>query len=101
MTTIAALPTRRQTQAKRSALIERDGHLDFKGQRCSPCVQPVTSVTGFRSRGLVSFPDFPFSGARERRSRQGPQRAGSVIRPHTPPDMTKPRDGSSTSRGFG
>jgi len=36
---LAALPTKRETQAtKRSALIERDGHLDFNGQRCSPCV---------------------------------------------------------------
>lgn len=33
---LAAL-TRRQTQAKRSALIDRDGHLNFKGERCSPC----------------------------------------------------------------
>ena len=35
---LADLPTRRETQAKRSALIDRDGHLNFKGERCSPCV---------------------------------------------------------------
>ena len=35
---LAALPTRRETQAKRAALVERDGHLDFNGQKCSPCV---------------------------------------------------------------
>jgi len=35
---LAALPTQRETQAKRSALIDRDGHLDFNGERCSPCV---------------------------------------------------------------
>lgn len=36
---LAALPTQRETQAtKRAALVERDGHLDFNGERCSPCV---------------------------------------------------------------
>lgn len=33
-----AVLTRREVAAKRSALIERDGHLDFNGERCSPCV---------------------------------------------------------------
>lgn len=35
---LADLPTRRETQAKRSALVDRDGHLNFNGERCSPCV---------------------------------------------------------------
>jgi len=35
---LAALPTKREVTAKRGALIERDGHLDFNGERCSPCV---------------------------------------------------------------
>jgi len=36
---IEGIAADRETQAKRrSALIERDGHLDFNGERCSPCV---------------------------------------------------------------
>jgi len=34
---LAALPTRREVTAKRAALMERDGHLNFRGERCSPC----------------------------------------------------------------
>lgn len=34
---LAAMPTKRQVTAKRASLIERDGHLDFNGERCSPC----------------------------------------------------------------
>ena len=30
-------PTWRETQAKRAALVERDGHLDWKGEPCAPC----------------------------------------------------------------
>lgn len=30
--------TKRDARDKRQALIERDGHTDFKGHRCSPCV---------------------------------------------------------------
>ena len=36
---IEGIAADRETQAnKRSALIDRDGHLNFKGERCSPCV---------------------------------------------------------------
>ena len=30
-------PTRLEREAKRSALVERDGHLDWKGEPCAPC----------------------------------------------------------------
>jgi len=30
-------PTRREREAKRDALVEVSGHLNFKGQRCLPC----------------------------------------------------------------
>ena len=34
---LAAMPTKREVTAKRAALMERDGHLNFRGERCSPC----------------------------------------------------------------
>ena len=33
----AEKPTRREREAKRDALVEVSGHLNFKGQRCLPC----------------------------------------------------------------
>jgi len=34
----AGIAADRETQAnKRAALVDRDGHLNFKGERCSPC----------------------------------------------------------------
>ena len=35
---IEGIAADRETQAnKRAALVDRDGHLNFKGERCSPC----------------------------------------------------------------
>jgi len=34
---IEGIAADRQTQAKRSALVERDGHLNWKGEPCAPC----------------------------------------------------------------
>lgn len=48
---IEGIAADRETQAnKRAALAERDGHLDFNGQRCSPCVDcgRVFTASGLR-----------------------------------------------------
>ena len=50
---LAALPpTRREVTAKRAALIERDGHWNFRGERCSPCADcgRIFLVAGLRLR---------------------------------------------------
>ena len=47
---IEGIAADRAAQAKRAALAERDGHLNFDGQRCSPCVDcgRVFTASGLR-----------------------------------------------------
>lgn len=40
----------RLTDAKRAALVDRDGHLDFNGERCSPCVDCGRVFTAYSLR---------------------------------------------------